>query len=150
MAEPQGTRLSASVLGPGSARFSIDLVRPGGPRVKATQMHLWGSGTQEVNLSSPNIVHPTEPTGPHFGPSYSFSLTPNSFLCFPPHKLLLDSSYMSRFWLSFFFFYSGGSAHTILSTFSMFPLLLVQLIPGCLLNWNSGSLCREKRPLETL
>lgn len=112
MAEPQGTRLSASVLGPGSARFSIDLVRPGGPRVKATQMHLWGSGTQEVNLSSPNIVHPTEPTGPHFGPSYSFSLTPNSFLCFPPRKLLLDSSYMSRFWLSFFFFSTLGALHT--------------------------------------
>lgn len=83
--------------GPGCARFSVDLVRPRGPTVKATQMHPWGTGTQEANLSSPNSVHPTGPKGPHFGPSHSFSLTPNSFLCFPPRQLLLDSSCMS--WL---------------------------------------------------
>lgn len=109
MAEPQGTRLSGSLLGPGSATFTIELVRPGGPTVRATQMHLWGSGTQEVNLFSSNSVHPTEPTGPHFGPSYSFSLTPNSFLCFPPRRLLLDFSYMSWFWL---FFSTLGPLHT--------------------------------------
>ena len=48
------------------------------------------------------------------------------------------------------FFHSGASVHTILSTFSVFPFLLDQLTPGCLLNWNSGTLCREKLPLETL
>lgn len=48
------------------------------------------------------------------------------------------------------FLHSGASAHTILSTFSVFPLLWVQLIPGRLLNWNPGPLCPEKLPLEPL
>lgn len=139
MAEPWVPASQLLVLGPGSARFSA--ARPGqtwGPRVKATDASLgeWDPGGESF---FPQILYTLQSQqDPISVPHTPFSASPQTLpLLSTSRKLLLDSSYMSRFWLSFFFFLLWGlCTHHPLSTFSMFPLLLVQLIPGCLLNWN--------------
>lgn len=90
-------------------------------------MHLQESKVGVVKFLFPKQCKPNKT--PILAPHYSFNLTADSsFLGFPPHWLPPGSSYMSCF--SHF----GASAHTLLPAPNMFPFLLVQLMPGCLLN----------------